>query len=108
MVSVPGVNRWRHTGVMHGIGALGHVQLAKHDRAGLEQFSDHGAIGLRNVVCVDRHAGRGDHALGIAQVLDADRNAMHRPAKITAHEIGFCLARLLECDLAGHRQITSQ
>ena len=64
-------------------------ELADHDRAGIGQTPDRCRILLRHMVDQDlRMAGR-RHALGLVDVLEADRDAVQRAAVIAGHDLGL-------------------
>ena len=60
-------------------GELVAVELAQHHRARIPQVLRHGRLVGRRELVEDVGAGRGAHALGAVQVLDAERQAFERP-----------------------------
>ena len=95
-------------GVVFGVGAFGHLQLAKDDRAAGREPLDDGCILLRHVVLVDGHAGSSRHTLGPAQVFDRDRHAVQRAADFAAADLGFRGPRLRQCLLGHERRVAVQ
>ena len=60
-------------------GELVAVELAQHDGAGIPQVLRHRRLVGRREIVEDVGAGRGAHALGAVEVLDAQRQAFQRP-----------------------------
>ena len=108
LLGVPGVERWRERWMVRRVSAFGHVQLAQHHRAGVEQLAHHGGIGLGHMVVAQRRAPGGTNASGLAQVLQADRHAVHRPAPLAAPDLVLGLARLRQCELGGDGEVAAQ
>ena len=77
-------------------------KLAEQDRTGLMQLRDGGGVEVRDVVGAGaRMAGRAD-ASGAVDVLQGERDAVHRAAIVARHDLGFrgarLIQRLLRCD----------
>ena len=93
---------------MVGEGAFGELQLAQQDGAGLGEALDDRRIVVGPEVLVDRHAGGGRNALGVAEVLHRDRHAVQRPAIGAAPDLGLGLARLLQREVGGDGGVALQ
>ena len=72
-----------------GVGALGQLQFAQDDRARRIELAHDCGIRSGTEVLIDRHAGRGRHALCPAQILDRDRHAVEWPTDLAAHDLGL-------------------
>ena len=68
-------------------GELVQVRLADDHRARLAQLADDGGVFVRHVVGHDLGAGRCPDALRRAEVLDADRHAVQRPAIVPRRDL---------------------
>ena len=90
------------------VSAFGHVQLAQHHRASVEQLAHHGGIGFGHMVVAQRRAPGGANASGFAQVLQTDRHTVHRPAPLAAPDLILGLARLRQRDLGREREVAAQ
>jgi hypothetical protein len=60
------------------------------------------------VIPVDRHAGRGGHALGPAQILHRDRHAVQRSAIATAGDLRLRRLGLRHRGLRHHQHIAAE
>jgi hypothetical protein len=83
---------------------LGHVRLADDNGAGALQASDDRGVGGGHAVLHDFRAARRGHARDIDQILDADRDAVHRAAPLPAAEFGIGPLRIRQSGVAHHAQ----
>ena len=90
---------------MQPVGALGHLQLAQDDRARLLQSRHDGRVRGGNVLAVNRHAGGGRHARGVAQILHRDRHAVQRAARLARSGLGVEARGVLQRTFGRHRGI---
>ena len=74
--------------------ALGVLELAQQDCAGILQPLDGGRIEIGHMAGVDRHPGRRDDAGGVEDVLHRNRNAVQRPAITALRNFSFRPTRL--------------
>ena len=83
--------------------AFGHLQLAQDHRAvGLEPRHHGGVLG-RHVVAMDRHAGGGGNARGVAQILHRNRHAVQWPAPLACGDLAVGARGVGQGLLAGRR-----
>ena len=86
-------------GMVVGERALGELELAEQDGAGLAQLAHDGRVERRHEVAVQRHARRGRDAFGAAQVLDRDRHAVQLRQDLPPSDHLLGVARLREREL---------
>ena len=85
---------------------LGHVQLAQEHRARLGQLRhDRGVVG-RLEIGVDRHPAGGSDALGEAQILHRDRDAVQGAPVEPLADLGLRLSRLLQREVGRYGGVT--
>ena len=102
-VESPRVARWPVPRIVgrRARGELVSVALADQDRAGIPQPANRLGILRRDVVAEERGAMSGPHAIGVEDVLEANRNAVERAAPTAGRELGFRPARP-RARLGGH------
>jgi hypothetical protein len=83
---------------------LGHVRLADDNGAGALQACDDRGVGSGHAVFHDLGAARRGYARDIDQILDTDRNAVHRAAPLPAAEFGIGAHRIHKGGVAHHAQ----
>jgi hypothetical protein len=71
------------------VSELVQIELAETDRARGRKLLDHGGIPIGHVVFVKARAGRGADTAREEQVFIGDRNAVQRPARTAAGELGI-------------------
>ena len=108
VVAVPGIERRRDVGMVVGERALGELQLAEQDGAGLAQLAHDGRVDARDEVAVQRHARRGGDAFGPAQVLDRDRHAVQLRQDLAPADHLLGRARLRQRELGRDERIRLQ
>jgi hypothetical protein len=108
MIGVPRVERRRNRRMVVGERAFGHLQLAQQHRTGLAQLAHRGGVEGRHEIAVQRHARRGGHALGVAEVLYRDRHAVQLRQHLAFAEQPVGLARLRQCELGRHPRVRLQ
>ena len=105
---MPRVDRRHDCRVMHRIGALGHLQLAGEDRAGLAQPGGHGAVDTRAPVAERDRAHMRGCVLGRAEVLEAEGDAVERALDGAARDLLVRLCRLPGRDIRHHRGVAAE
>ena len=108
VVGMPGVDRRRDRGVVHRIGALGHLQLAGEDGAGLAQPRRHGAVHARAPVAQRDRAHVGGRVPGQAEVLEAEGDAVERPAHPPCRDLLVRLRRLFGRHVGHHGGVAAE
>jgi hypothetical protein len=90
------------------IGALGALQLAEQDRAGLAQFAHDSGIFRRVELLVNCHSGRRRHVPCPAQVLHRNGDTVQWSADRAAHDVRFGCAGLCHCGFRHHQGVAPQ
>ena len=93
---------------MHREGALGHLQLAGEDRAGLPKPRGHAAVDAGAPVAERDRADMGRRVLGQAEVLQAEGDAVERPPVVAGRDLLVRLRRLPGRDIGHHRGVAAQ
>ena len=86
---------------------FGRVGLAEHDRARGAQRRHHALVALGDVILEDRTARGGRQALGVDQVLHAERQAVQAPKRVAAHHLllGGAGRRERALEVARHHRV---
>ena len=102
---VPGVERRGDGGVMRTVSALGHLQLAEDHGPRLFEARHNGRVRGRNVGAMDRHAGGGRDALGVAKVLHCDGYPVQRTARAPSRRFGIEPPGVGQRAVGGHGRV---
>ena len=107
MLAVPRI-ACRRPGQVEGrttVGELMRRQLAEQDGTGLMQLRDGGGVEIRDIVGARARVARRADAGGAVDVLQRERNAVHRAAIVACHDLGFRDACLIQRLVRGDQQI---
>jgi len=82
--------------------------LAQQHRSGILQAHPGLRVLARHMRLVDPRAGGGADALGLVDVLEADRDAVQRTARAPGRDLGICGARRRQRSVGQHQHIGMQ